>query len=156
LRSVDRGRCRPGIEPRNPYIGVPTPCNEAEGEAVGSVMRVANRPRVVRDPVHAPKHLAREPGGPMTGQGKERRPGPRRKPGRGNPTTNGRGKSDRPIVPKKPANKAGGAPLAAERVEERGLAKGNPSQRNKGRTQRREALQSKLERVRQAEKRLRV
>jgi len=63
---------------------------------------------------------------------------------------NGHGKSDRPIVPKKPANKTSGAPWVAEQVEERGLAKGSSSQQNKGRTQRREALQSKLERVRQA------
>jgi len=66
---------------------------------------------------------------------------------------NGHGKSDRPIVPKKPANKAGGAPLAAERVEERGLAKGNLQQQNKVRTQSRDALQSKLERIRQAARR---
>jgi len=86
----------------------------------------------------------------MTGQGKKRRAGPHRKPERGNPMTNGHGKSDRPIVPEKPANKANGAPLVAEQVEERGLAKGNPNQRNRGRTQCRKALQSKLERVRQA------
>ncbi len=34
-------------------------------------------------------------------------------------------KSDKPIVPKKPSNKGGGRPRLAERVEERGLAKGN-------------------------------
>lgn len=38
---------------------------------------------------------------------------------------NGCGKSDSPIVPVKPSNKGCGAPLSAERVEERGLAKGN-------------------------------
>jgi RNA-directed DNA polymerase len=66
---------------------------------------------------------------------------------------NGRGKSDRSIVPKEPANKGNGAPLTAEQVEGRGLAKGNPSQQNKVRTQRRAALQSELERVRQAARR---
>ena len=33
----------------------------------------------------------------------------------------GHGKSDRPIVPMKPANKGGGPPRPAERVEGRGL-----------------------------------
>jgi hypothetical protein len=41
---------------------------------------------------------------------------------------NGCGKSDRPIVPRSPANKAGGAPSGAEQEEERGLAKGNSGQ----------------------------
>jgi group II intron reverse transcriptase/maturase len=62
----------------------------------------------------------------------------------------GHGKSDRSVVPEKPANKAGGAPQAAEQVEGRDLAKGNSSQQNKGRTQCREPLPSELERVRQA------
>ena len=35
------------------------------------------------------------------------------------------GKSDSLIVPKKLPNKGGGAPLLAEEVEGRGLAKGN-------------------------------
>ena len=34
-------------------------------------------------------------------------------------------KSDSPIVPVKPSNKGCGAPLPAERAEERGLTKGN-------------------------------
>ena len=37
----------------------------------------------------------------------------------------GGGKSDRPIVPEKPSNKTRDASRAAERVEERGLTKGN-------------------------------
>ncbi len=63
---------------------------------------------------------------------------------------NGRGKSDSPIVPKKPSNKDVGAPSSAERVEERGLAKGNPRQHNRFRTQRRADLNQALDRVRQA------
>ena len=47
----------------------------------------------------------------------------------------GRGKSDSPIVPKKPPNKGGGAPSPAEGAEGRGLAKGNPGQHTKSRTQ---------------------
>jgi retron-type reverse transcriptase len=61
---------------------------------------------------------------------------------------NGRGKSDSLVVPEKPPNKAEGA--AAEEVEGRGLAKGNPSEQNVPRTQRRTGTPSALERVRQA------
>ena len=63
---------------------------------------------------------------------------------------NGRRKSDRPIVPEKPANKAGGAPLAAEQVEGRGRAKGNSEERSSGRTQSRGELSQALDRVRQS------
>ena len=44
-----------------------------------------------------------------------------------------RGKSDRPVVPAKPPNKAG-RPVA-EAVEGRGLAKGNTDEHNTSRTQ---------------------
>jgi len=60
----------------------------------------------------------------------------------------GRRKSDSPVVPGKPPNKAGGP--AAEAVEGRGLAKGNSPERNADRTQSRATAQSALERVRQA------
>ena len=101
------------------------------------------------------------------------------------PTMNGAGKSDRPIVPEKLANKDGscrrrrgygepytgtqaetpdtakgeptvtpaGSNRAAERVEERGLAKGNPHQQNAPRTLRRAGALSALERIRQAARR---
>jgi len=49
--------------------------------------------------------------------------------------TYGRGKSDSPIVPKKPPNNGGCAPSSAGGAEGRGLAKGNPSQQSKSRTQ---------------------
>lgn len=65
--------------------------------------------------------------------------------------TNGRGKSDRPVVPGKPSNKA--PERAAEAVEGRGLAEGNSSERNALRTQSRGGAQSALERVRQAARR---
>ncbi len=61
---------------------------------------------------------------------------------------NGRRKSDSPIVATKPANKTG-AP-EAERVEQRGLAKGNPRRQNTSRAQDREVVQSALSRIRQA------
>src|ERR1700691_242440 len=62
--------------------------------------------------------------------------------------TNGPGKSDRPTVPEKSANKAGQS--AAEGMEGRGLAKGNLPQQNASRTPSREDVHSALERVRQA------
>ncbi len=66
---------------------------------------------------------------------------------------NGRGKSDRPVVPEKQPNKGGGAPRPAEVVEERGLAKGNTEQQTRSRAQSRERLQQALNRVRQAAER---
>jgi len=62
--------------------------------------------------------------------------------------TNGRGKSDRPIVPGKPPNKAEGP--AAEAVEGRGRAKGSSREQNALRTQSRGGAPSALERVREA------
>lgn len=61
---------------------------------------------------------------------------------------NGYGKSDSPIVPEKLPNKA--RKRAAEAMEGRGLAKGNPLKRNASRTQSRSDAPSALERVRRA------
>ena len=61
--------------------------------------------------------------------------------------TNGPGKSDRPEVPEKSPNNAG--PPAAEGMEGRGLAKGNPSQQTASRAQDRVDAPSALGRVRQ-------
>jgi RNA-directed DNA polymerase len=61
---------------------------------------------------------------------------------------NGRRKSDDPIVATKPANKT--SLPGAERVEQRGLAKGNPRRQNTSRAQDREVVQSALSRIRQA------
>ena len=63
----------------------------------------------------------------------------------------GRGKSDNPIVPEKPLNKTESS--AAEVVEGRGLAKGNPPECNVLRTQSRAGAPSALERIRQAARR---
>ena len=63
---------------------------------------------------------------------------------------NERGKSDWPVVPEKPVNNDGGAPLSAESVEGRGQAKGNPVKRNSLRTQHRDRLSQVLGRIRQA------
>jgi len=61
---------------------------------------------------------------------------------------NGRGKSDRPVVATKPANKAG-APVA-EWVERRGLAKGKTPRQNTNRALDRALVRSALGRIRQA------
>ena len=64
---------------------------------------------------------------------------------------NGHGKSDRPIVPKKPPNKGRGTALPAEGAEGRGLAKGNPPLQNQPIGLRAASgWQSALERIRQA------
>ena len=65
--------------------------------------------------------------------------------------THGREKSDPPIVPGKPANKA--LCEAAEPVEGRGGAKGNVHQPRRRRTRSRESLSPGLERVREAARR---
>lgn len=62
---------------------------------------------------------------------------------------NGGRKSYKPIVSKKPLNKGQGTPRPAEKVEKRGLAKGNPVRQNSSRAQQRTELHSALDRVRQ-------
>lgn len=64
--------------------------------------------------------------------------------------THERGKSDSAVVPTKRSNKA--TQVAAETVEGRALAKGNPHERNALRTQRRDSVPSALGRVRRAAK----
>ncbi len=62
------------------------------------------------------------------------------------------GKSDKPIVPKKSANKGSPAARAApaESMEGRGLAKGNSDQQNRTKAQRRTLdLQQALDRIRE-------
>src|SRR6267142_782408 len=109
--------------------------------------RGAAGPRAVRDPGHARTHRAREPGGPasVSGRGDRR---PHREVQGHTPMMDGRGKSDRPIVPGKPPNNA--EEPAAEVVEGRGRTKGNSPERNALRTQGRAGTSSALERVRQA------
>ncbi len=68
------------------------------------------------------------------------------------PTMHAAEKSDSPIVPGKPTNKADlpVAESAAEPVEGRGGAKGNAGQQSRGRAQSRATLSQALERVREA------
>jgi len=61
---------------------------------------------------------------------------------------NDRRKSDRPVVVRKPSNKA--TEVEAERVERRGLAKGKPTRQNANRALDRVNVQSALSRIRQA------
>ena len=70
---------------------------------------------------------------------------------------NGRGKSDRSIVPAKPSNPGYvAATSAAEGVEGRGRPKGNAGEPTRFRAQIRGDLPQALDRVRQAAQRLRV
>lgn len=62
----------------------------------------------------------------------------------------GHGKSDRPVLPMKQPNKVEAGVSAAEAVEGRGLAKGNPQEQNSSRTQSRTELPRALERIRKA------
>jgi hypothetical protein len=63
------------------------------------------------------------------------------------------GKSDKPIVPGKPTNKGQAASSPAERVEGRGLAKGNSVERTRFWTQRQIDLRHALDRIRRVAKR---
>ena len=106
-------------------------------------------PRAVVDPVHARRHLAREPGDPTFARPRQRGRPHREVFGR-TPMMHERGKSDGPIVPAKPPNNDGGdrldpgrpRPSPAEGAEGRGPAEGNrrescsfrPQGRHNGRT----------------------
>jgi len=135
-RSVDRGTRGSGIEPRNTSLqqelrGIPG-CRGCQSKPKATLAlphwRGSAGPRAVRDPVHARKHLAREPGDPATfcgALGSACRRAHREAFGC-TTMSQGRGKSDCCVVPKKPSNKAVGAsPAVAEAVEGRRQAKGN-------------------------------
>src|ERR1700732_2455702 len=149
-RSVDKGKCGPGIQPRKKLTPGRRRCKEMRKAPSGApISRGVPESRAVTDPVHARKHLEREPGDPRFAQGRRCLGPPREVEGR-TPMTNESGKSDRPTVPEKSPNNAG-QPVA-EGMEGRGLAKGNQPQQNASRTPSREDALSALERVRQAAK----
>ena len=99
-----------------------------------SISQDVFRPRVVGDPVHVRKLLAREPGDPVFG-----RSGWRCDPrceSQGNTTAmNGHRKSDRPICTEETVEQKQVRFLPAEIVEGRGLTKGNLIRQNKFWTQ---------------------
>ena len=147
-RSVDRGTCGPGIQPRKNLAPGRRRCKEKrKAPSDASISRDAAGSRAVRDPVHVRKYLAREPGGPVLARGRWNC-GTRREVQGRTPTMNERRKSDSSVVPMKAPNNTG-QPVAEE-LEERGLAKGNLLQQNALRTQCRQGVPSALERVRLA------
>jgi hypothetical protein len=67
--------------------------------------------------------------------------------------TNDSGKSDRPVVPAKDANKERGRPGSAECLEGRGLAKGKTGEQTRFWTQGQIDLQHALDRIREVVRR---
>ena len=98
-----------------------------------SLSRDMTGPRAVLDPRHARKLSGRKLGDPPSDLAVWRR-GPHRESHGSETVMYGRGKSDRPVVPKKPVNKGRDASWSAERAEGRGLAKGNSCRQNRSRT----------------------
>ncbi len=87
-------------------------------------MRGSVASHVVTDPAHAPKHFTRKPGDPRFGPC--RGMGPRRESERSKTAMNEPGKSDKSVVPSKPANLDFWQFMKSlEPVEGRGLAKEN-------------------------------
>jgi len=77
-RSVDRGTCGPGIQPRKNLAPGRRRCKEKRKAPSGApISRGVPESRAVRDPEHVRRHLAREPGDPKSALGRGC-PGPRR------------------------------------------------------------------------------
>src|ERR1700731_507244 len=106
-RSVDRGTCGPGIQPRKKLAPGRRRCKEKRKAPPGaSISRDAAGSRAVRDPVHVRKHPAREPGGPVLARSGWSC-GTRREVQGRTPTMNEHGKSDSPAVLMKSPNNTG-------------------------------------------------
>src|SRR6202022_4312336 len=106
-RSVDRGTCGPGIQPRKKLTSGRRRCKEKRKAPSGTpISRGVPESRAVRDPVHVRSHLAREPGDPKCAQGRSCL-GTRREVQGRTPMTNGPGKSDRPVIPEKSPKNVG-------------------------------------------------
>jgi len=152
-RSVDRGTCGPGIQPRKTITPGRRRCRRKRKATSGApISRGEPESRAIRDPVHVRRHLAWEPGDPKSAQRSSCLGTHREVQGR-TPMTNGPGKSDRPVVPEKSPNNAGQP--AAEGMEGRGLAKGNLPQQNASRTPSRKDAPSALERYVKQQERIR-
>src|SRR5258708_33976264 len=68
-RSVDRGTCGPGIQPRKKLPPGRRRCKEKRKAPSGApISRGGPEPRAVRDPVHLRSYAVRDPGDPMFAQ----------------------------------------------------------------------------------------
>src|SRR6267378_3709668 len=77
-RSVDRGTCGPGIQPRKFLPPGRRRCRRKRKAPSGApISRGVPESRAVRDPEHVRRHLAWEPGDPKSAQGRSS-PGTRR------------------------------------------------------------------------------
>src|ERR687895_34007 len=152
-RSVDRGTRGRSYEPRKVFI-----------QSADAVERSGRQHGVARhgechlgsawsrDLLHAWKPSAREPGDPPAGRsGSSARAVRIGKAECPNPMMYSRGKSDPPIVPVKPPNKA--ECVAAEAVEARGGAKGNVVQSSTHQTQSWASVSQATDRIRCAARR---
>ncbi len=152
MASVDRGRYGLGIEPRkSPLFGVLTPWLWPEGNTVYiAIARCVPAPRG-RRPHARTKAFCTEAGRSLCW------PWPvakvRTVKNESTIVMKDIGKSDKPIVPLKVANKERGRPRPAERLEERGLAKGNSGEQTRFWTQGQTDLQHALDRIREVARR---
>ena len=125
-RSVDRGGCRPAIEPRQP---VTTGCRRGRATRkatwTGALLRALVWTPRGRRPRHARKLLAWEPGD-LSPDRPEYRAVRIGKAGRPKPMMDGREKSDPTVGARKPAKLP--APAGGELVERRVGAKGKAEQ----------------------------
>ncbi len=148
-RSVDRGTCGLGIEPRKDMHPRRRPCGTmgkatragAPWRAPDPALRGRRTPCTHGNSLHGNREISRPAILGMGWSASGRPEGPK-------PMTHGREKSDSPIVPGKPTNKAGRP--AAEPVEGRGGAKGNADLQSTHRTQRRASVSQAQARVRTA------
>src|SRR6266849_5373569 len=150
-RSVSRGTCRPGIEPRNqPEWGADAVSLCRRQHRVQHERELDTDPTGSETPrMHGnTSHENREIPGSSRRTRSRAGAGAQREVGRRTPLMDETGKSDSRIVPKKVPNKAGRP--AAEGLEGRRLAKRNPPQATTLRTQGRTRAQAALGRVRQA------
>lgn len=140
---------RPAIEPRNQESGVPTLLCEAEGHMVHSDNRKLCADPTRSETLSMPGSFSHESSEISAVSGAVGKPDRARK-GNRNLAINAAEKSDAPIVPKKPSNN-GYTP--AERVEERGAAKGNADLSPAYRTQSRVSASKRWESIREMAKR---
>ena len=144
-RSVDRGSVNRAIELRKKQF----PCDGVVGRGVVHTVPRAKGERrggtaESLEPERAWTLPGREPRDPTAVRPRKRTDRPVKASGKTG--MYGRGKSDGPIVPMKPANKDG---KSAERVEGRGPTKGNTRRRAAPRTPSRTSVSPGLARVRQ-------